>query len=48
MPMAITVMTTNAPKSGSRSSSHPTTSITTNIGRNPLRKLSMCAALRAV
>ncbi|MNC85273.1 hypothetical protein D3C83_08640 [compost metagenome] len=48
MPMAITVITTKAPKSGSRSSSHPTPIITTNIGRKPLRKLAMCAAFLAV
>ena len=34
-------ITTNAPKSGSRSSSPPTTSMTANIGRKPCRKLCM-------
>ena len=47
-PIAITVMTTNAPKSGSRNNSPPTSSITISIGRKPLRKLCIIAALRTV
>ena len=48
MPMAMTVITAKAPKSGSRSSNPPVSSITTNIGRKPLRKLCISAALRTV
>ena len=47
-PIAMTVMTVNAPKSGSQSSSVPANSITAAIGRKPLRKLPMNAALRTV
>ena len=48
MPMAIAAITANAPKSGSRSSSAPTNSITANIGRKPRLKLCIHAALRTV
>ena len=48
MPMAIAAITTKAPKSGSRSSSAPTNSITANIGRKPRLKLCIRAALRTV
>ena len=41
-------ITTKPPKSGSRSSSHPTTSITASIGRRPFLKLCISADLRAV
>jgi hypothetical protein len=46
--MAIAVTTTSAPKSGSRSRSAAMSAITPNMGRNPLRKSSMNAALRTV
>ncbi len=47
-PMAMQAMTAKAPKSGSRSSSAPTNSITASIGRKPLRRLCIQAALRTV
>jgi hypothetical protein len=46
--MAIAVTTTSAPKSGSRSNRKAMSAITPNIGRKPLRKSSMKAALRTV
>ena len=46
--MATDAITTKAPKSGSRSSSQPTTSITASIGSRPFLKLCISADLRAV
>ena len=48
MPMAIEVITTKAPKSGSRSSSQPTTSMTPSMGSRPRLKLCISADLRTV
>ena len=48
MPMAMETITTKAPKSGSRSSSAPVSSITPAIGRKPFLKSCMKAALRVV
>ncbi len=48
MPMAMAQITTNAPKSGSRSSRPPTSSITASIGIRPCRRLPITALLRAV
>ena len=43
MPMAMQVITTNAPKSGSRNSNQPTTSITDSMGSRPFLKLCIRA-----
>ena len=48
MAIAIDAITTKAPKSGSRSSSHPTSSITPSSGSRPFLKLCISADLRAV
>jgi hypothetical protein len=48
IPVAIDATTTNAPKSGSRSRSQPTISMTTNIGSNPRLRLCISASLRTV
>ena len=48
MPMAMEMMTTKAPKSGSRSSRAPASIITPAIGRKPFLKSCMKAALRVV
>ena len=48
MPNAMTAITTKAPKSGSRSSSQATTSITPSIGSRPCLKLFSTACLRTV
>ena len=48
MPNAVTAITTNAPKSGSRRSSHDTISITASIGSRPFLKLFRTLCLRAV
>ena len=48
MPIAITVITAKAPKSGSRNSNPPTSSMTMNIGRKPFLRLCMSADLRTV
>ena len=48
MPKAMTAITTRAPKSGSRSSSHDTSSITASIGSRPRWKLFSTACLRTV
>ena len=47
-PKVVTAITTRAPKSGSRSSSQDTSSITTSIGSRPFLKLFITACLRAV
>ena len=46
--VAVTAITTKAPKSGSRNSSHATTSITASIGSSPLRKFLSTVCLRTV
>ena len=48
IPIATTVITANAPKSGSRSSRPPVSSMTKNIGMKPRFRLCMKAALRTV
>ncbi len=47
-PNAMVVMTTKAPKSGSRSSRKPTNRITVIIGRKPRLKLLIASSLRTV
>ena len=42
------IITANAPKSGSRSSRKPISSMTISIGMKPFVKLCMKAALRTV
>ena len=48
MPNVLTAITTRAPKSGSRSRSHETSSMTASIGSRPFLKLFITACLRAV
>ncbi len=48
MQKAVTAITTSAPKSGSRRSSHETSSITPSIGSRPRLKLFITACLRTV
>ena len=48
MPKAVTATTTKAPKSGSRSSSQATASITPSIGSRPRLKFFSTACLRTV
>ena len=48
MPMAIEMMTTKAPKSGSLSSSMPTTAIAPNMGRKACLRSCITLILRTV
>ena len=48
MAMAMAVMTTSAPKSGSRNSRNAASNMTDSKGKKPFLKLCMKAALRTV